>query len=164
MIGPAPASLAQVQTVQFPPSQSTKIESKPFEEPLASTSSSAGFLAPPEPPAAPAPAVSTVPSLDVDFAPKDVNGNDLFDTDIDALEDKAWRRPGANQADWFNYGMNEQAWKNYVAKQKRLRQTENLDNNPFAVRCLSMSSSADRICRRLRRGAWRTRGNPLGPR
>ena len=73
------------------------------------------------------------PSIDVDAVMKDEHGNDLFDLDIDSLEDKPWRKPGANQADYFNYGMNELAWKNYVLEQRRLRESENAEMNPWAV-------------------------------
>lgn len=79
------------------------------------------------------PPSETNPTLDVNFVAKDANGNDLFDLDIDGLDDKPWRRPGANMADYFNYGMNEPAWKNYAAKQKRTRQELITANNPFAV-------------------------------
>jgi pre-mRNA 3'-end-processing factor FIP1 len=72
--------------------------------------------------------------------PKDSAGNDLFDLDIDTLEDKPWRRPGANMADYFNYGMNEAAWKNYASKQRRTREEESVAMNPFAVRSISFLS------------------------
>lgn len=36
-------------------------------------------------------------------------------------------------ADYFNYGMNEPAWKNYARKQRRTREGESVDANPFAV-------------------------------
>ncbi|KAK4699105.1 pre-mRNA 3'-end-processing factor FIP1, partial [Phenoliferia sp. Uapishka_3] len=78
-------------------------------------------------------AAETNPNLDVDFVHKDANGNDLFDLDIDAIEDKNWRKPGANMADYFNYGMNEPAWKNYARKQKITRQAESAEKNPFAA-------------------------------
>lgn len=73
------------------------------------------------------------PTIDVDALMKDADGNDLFDQDIDSLEDKPWRKPEANMADYFNYGMNEPAWKNYVLKQRKLRESESAENNPFAV-------------------------------
>ncbi|KAF7683294.1 Pre-mRNA polyadenylation factor fip1 [Astathelohania contejeani] len=42
--------------------------------------------------------------------------------DIDGLEDKPWRRPGADITDYFNYGFDEQTWKLYCLKQKQLRE------------------------------------------
>ncbi|KAL8279946.1 hypothetical protein RQP46_007527 [Phenoliferia psychrophenolica] len=78
-------------------------------------------------------AAETHPNLDVDIVHKDKDGNDLFDLDIDAIEDKSWRKPGANMADYFNYGMNEPAWKNYARKQRITRQAESAEKNPFAA-------------------------------
>ncbi|KAF7690121.1 pre-mRNA 3'-end-processing factor FIP1 isoform X2 [Silurus meridionalis] len=37
------------------------------------------------------------------------------------LEEKPWRRPGADLSDYFNYGFNEDTWKTYCDKQRRLR-------------------------------------------
>ncbi|GAA6057823.1 hypothetical protein JCM3770_004293 [Rhodotorula araucariae] len=75
---------------------------------------------------------AATPTFDVNAVQKDANGNDLFDVDLDALEDKPWRRPGANMADYFNYGMNEATWKNYARKQREMRATESAAANPFA--------------------------------
>ena len=83
------------------------------------------------------------PTFDVDALPiKDADGNDLFDLDLDALEEKPWRQPGANLADYFNYGMNEATWKNYVRKQREMRKSESVAANPFVVRRLSSLSSS----------------------
>ncbi|KAJ1921250.1 pre-mRNA 3-end-processing factor fip1l1 [Mycoemilia scoparia] len=46
---------------------------------------------------------------------------DMYEFDIDTLEDKAWRKPGADITDYFNFGFTEQTWKVYCLKQKRLR-------------------------------------------
>ena len=121
-IAPAPASLAQVQTISIP-SNPTPFPSEPYF-PIASSSTMT---------IEPIPHKEEVASIDVEFNPKDENGNDLFDLDIEEFESKPWRIPGANQSDWFNYGMNEIAWKNYVQKQKRLRQSEIVEVNPFSV-------------------------------
>lgn len=83
------------------------------------------------------------PTFDVDALPiKDADGNDLFDLDLDALEEKPWRQPGANLADYFNYGMNEATWKNYVRKQREMRKSESVAANPFAVRSSPVLSSS----------------------
>lgn len=123
-IAPAPASLAQVQTIAMP------INPPPIPMDLSADqlphASSSAILEP-------VPIVPAQPTIDVDYNPKDENGNDLFEIDIESFEDKPWRKPGANQADWFNYGMNESAWKNYSLKQRTLRQSEIAENNPFAV-------------------------------
>jgi hypothetical protein len=54
------------------------------------------------------------------FGPKiDVTA---FTTDLDHLEDKPWRNPGSNLADYFNYGFNEETWRMYCAKQTGLKE------------------------------------------
>ena len=39
-----------------------------------------------------------------------------------AEDDKAWRRPGTDLSDYFNYGFDEFTWASYCLKQKTLRQ------------------------------------------
>lgn len=41
------------------------------------------------------------------------------DFNLDSLEDKPWRKPGADITDYFNYGFNEDTWKAYCERQKR---------------------------------------------
>jgi hypothetical protein len=47
-------------------------------------------------------------------------GQAIIDIDPDLLDDKPWRRPGADLSDYFNYGFNEDTWRNYCMKQKAL--------------------------------------------
>ncbi|MBE7179851.1 MAG: pre-mRNA polyadenylation factor Fip1 domain-containing protein, partial [Terriglobus roseus] len=65
----------------------------------------------------------------------DVNGNPTYppvgkpitSTDIDAdlaEHDKPWRRPGADQSDYFNYGFDEFTWATYVLKQRAMAEFE----------------------------------------
>lgn len=49
-----------------------------------------------------------------------INGVPASDYNLDALEDKPWRKPGADITDYFNYGFNEDTWKAYCERQKRL--------------------------------------------
>ncbi len=49
---------------------------------------------------------------------------DVFDLDLDAFEDKPWRKPGADMTDYFNYGFNEYTWKMYCQKQKLMREEQ----------------------------------------
>ncbi|GAA0142861.1 hypothetical protein LIER_35647 [Lithospermum erythrorhizon] len=37
----------------------------------------------------------------------------ILDVDIDSLNDKPWRHPGADLTDFFNFGFNENSWKQY---------------------------------------------------
>lgn len=47
-------------------------------------------------------------------------GQAIIDVDPDLLDDKPWRRPGADLSDYFNYGFNEETWRAYCQKQKQL--------------------------------------------
>lgn len=63
----------------------------------------------------------------------DVNSNPVFpaagkpvtDIEIDAdlaENEKPWRRPGADQSDYFNYGFDEFTWSTYCLRQKSMSQ------------------------------------------
>ncbi|RWS07585.1 pre-mRNA 3' [Dinothrombium tinctorium] len=49
------------------------------------------------------------------------NGGSIYDLNLDALEEKPWRKPGADITDYFNYGFTEETWKIYCERQKKLR-------------------------------------------
>lgn len=49
----------------------------------------------------------------------------MYEFNLDTIEDKPWRKPGADITDYFNYGFNEDTWKAYCEKQRKLR----IDNN-----------------------------------
>lgn len=53
-----------------------------------------------------------------------INGVPASDYNLDILEDKPWRKPGADITDYFNYGFNEDTWKAYCERQKRIRINE----------------------------------------
>merc|ERR1719499_1896850 len=53
-----------------------------------------------------------------------VNGVLLTEMDLEALEDKPWRLPGADISDYFNYGFTEDTWAAYCDRQRRLRINE----------------------------------------
>lgn len=52
----------------------------------------------------------TVKQLDLDTEGS-INGDNIFDVDPSTLEDKPWRKPGADITDYFNYGFNEDTWR-----------------------------------------------------
>ncbi|CAL1295284.1 unnamed protein product [Larinioides sclopetarius] len=54
-----------------------------------------------------------------------INGVSMYEFNLDSIEDKPWRKPGADITDYFNYGFNEDTWKAYCEKQRKLR----VDNN-----------------------------------
>ncbi|CAG8626135.1 1982_t:CDS:2, partial [Acaulospora colombiana] len=49
-----------------------------------------------------------------------LDGRSVYEVDIAALENKAWRRPGADLSDWFNYGFDEISWEAYAARRRDL--------------------------------------------
>ncbi|XP_067014396.1 pre-mRNA 3'-end-processing factor FIP1 isoform X2 [Anabrus simplex] len=50
-----------------------------------------------------------------------INGVPAHEFNLDSLEDKPWRKPGADITDYFNYGFNEETWRAYCERQKRIR-------------------------------------------
>src|SRR4051812_37472902 len=42
-------------------------------------------------------------------------GRSILDVDPDSLEDKPWRKPGADITDYFNFGFNETTWRAYCS-------------------------------------------------
>lgn len=59
-------------------------------------------------------------SLDLDTV-GNYKDEPIFDINLDTLEDKPWRKPGADITDYFNYGFNEDTWKVYCDRQKKIR-------------------------------------------
>lgn len=50
-----------------------------------------------------------------------INGMQAHEFNLDQLEDKPWRQPGADITDYFNYGFNEETWRAYCERQKKMR-------------------------------------------
>ncbi|XP_014598749.1 PREDICTED: pre-mRNA 3'-end-processing factor FIP1 [Polistes canadensis] len=50
-----------------------------------------------------------------------INGMPAHEFNLDQLEDKPWRQPGADITDYFNYGFNEETWRAYCERQKKMR-------------------------------------------
>lgn len=48
-----------------------------------------------------------------------------LDVDISTLEDKPWRKPGADLNDYFNYGFDESTWRMYCDRQKKMKVAAN---------------------------------------
>ena len=42
-----------------------------------------------------------------------INGQTAVEVDMESLEDKPWRKPGADITDYFNYGFTEDTWAAY---------------------------------------------------
>ncbi|ORY07483.1 Fip1-domain-containing protein [Basidiobolus meristosporus CBS 931.73] len=54
----------------------------------------------------------------------EIEGQSIFEVDLDSFEDKPWRKPGADLTDYFNYGFNEYTWRLYCSKQKQMREDQ----------------------------------------
>ncbi|KAI8051557.1 Fip1 motif-domain-containing protein [Syncephalis plumigaleata] len=66
---------------------------------------------------------TTVKAGTVDLrAVAELNGKSIYDVDPDSLEDRPWRKPGADLTDYFNYGFDESTWRMYCARQKQIRE------------------------------------------
>jgi len=62
-----------------------------------------------------------------------IDGQPAQEIDLEAIDDKPWKKPGADITDYFNYGFTEDTWAAYCARQKRIRLQESgagLPNNP----------------------------------
>jgi len=53
-----------------------------------------------------------------------VNNQPAVEVDMESLEDKPWRKPGADITDYFNYGFTEDTWAAYCNRQRRMRVNE----------------------------------------
>ncbi len=53
--------------------------------------------------------------------PMAINGVPAHEFSLDSLEEKPWRKPGADITDYFNYGFNELTWNGYCERQRRMR-------------------------------------------
>lgn len=78
-----------------------------------------------------APASAEGPDAPLDFKPLP---QPIIDVDLDSIEDKRWRKPGAHLSDYFNYGFDETSWLEWCAKQRRSRdELERMKDNPFRI-------------------------------
>lgn len=50
-----------------------------------------------------------------------VNGQPIYEFDMESSDEKPWRKPGADLSDYFNYGFNEDTWKQYCEKHRRTK-------------------------------------------
>lgn len=67
-----------------------------------------------------APPVAKVPEVDVD-AIAEMDGKSILEVDLESLEPKPWRQPGADITEYFNYGFDEFTWTAYCQKQSNIR-------------------------------------------
>lgn len=98
----------------------------------------------------------------------DVTGNyegeNLFDLELDGMEDKPWRKPGADITDYFNYGFNENTWNMYAQKQKKIRDEYSGIDTRKETRSERRRSSEIRSRSRDRKQRSRRRSRSRSPR
>ncbi|CCG81227.1 Pre-mRNA polyadenylation factor fip1 [Taphrina deformans PYCC 5710] len=72
-------------------------------------------------PAAKKEPIAKLPDVDVD-AIAEMDGKSILEIDLETLENKPWRQPGADITEYFNYGFDEFTWAAYCQKQTSLRE------------------------------------------
>lgn len=50
-----------------------------------------------------------------------IDGQHIFEFEIDKLDEKPWLKAGADITDYFNYGFDEGTWRIYCARQREIR-------------------------------------------
>lgn len=66
-------------------------------------------------------AILKIPDVDIDVI-AELDGKSILEIDLENLERKPWRQPGADITEYFNYGFDEFTWTAYCQKQTGLRQ------------------------------------------
>eukprot|EP00038_Savillea_parva_P011353 m.196933 g.196933 ORF g.196933 m.196933 type:complete len:447 (-) comp19951_c0_seq1:86-1426(-) len=98
------------------------------ETPASTTTTSTGVEAKPaakghaEPTAAELADAAAIITKSALYAGAEIDGTNVYEFQLDSLEEKGWTKPGANIKDFFNYGFNEETWRLYCAKQRALRE------------------------------------------
>ncbi|EIM92390.1 uncharacterized protein STEHIDRAFT_117410 [Stereum hirsutum FP-91666 SS1] len=77
---------------------------------------------------------STLPSVTAPASHPSVNpgatgvldGRSILDFDVANMTDKAWRRPGSDISDWFNYGFDEISWEAYCYRRRDVGEVANV--------------------------------------
>ena len=85
----------------------------------------------------PAAKQSTTKGVDLE-TPGLINDASVYEYDLNILnvDDRPWRKPGADITDYFNYGFTEDTWMKYCEKQKYLRQ-ENGVGKIYVSKCVT---------------------------
>jgi hypothetical protein len=78
------------------------------------------------------------PGVDLYAPPLLPDGRSVYEIEIELLDRKDWRMPGADISDWFNYGFDEFTWAEYT---RRRREMEELRNNPQAMQMMMVRRS-----------------------
>lgn len=60
----------------------------------------------------------------------------MLEVDINALQEKPWRRPGSDLSDWFNYGFDEMTWEAYCYRRRDIGEVAAILKANILVRLL----------------------------
>ncbi|CED83415.1 Polyadenylation factor I complex, subunit FIP1 [Phaffia rhodozyma] len=63
---------------------------------------------------------STDVPVDLNAPPFLPDGRSVYEIDLEQMERKDWRAPGADVSDWFNYGFDEFTWGLYVRRRREM--------------------------------------------
>lgn len=66
------------------------------------------------------------PGVDLFAPPLLPDGRSVYDIDLDLLDRKDWRLPGADVSDWFNYGFDEFTWMDWTRKKREMEEMRNM--------------------------------------
>lgn len=105
---PAPVTTAPPPVIQKEPEKSVPSTLEELKRPDVDPSTLPVVTAPP-----------SAPKIELD-RDGTLDGRSIYEIDIASLENKAWRRPGADLSDWFNYGFDEISWEAYAARRRTL--------------------------------------------
>lgn len=86
------------------------------------------------------------PGVDLYAPPLLPDGRSVYEIEIEMLDRKDWRMPGADNSDWFNYGFDEFTWSEYT---RRRREMEEMRNNPQQAMQMAMVRRPRRPLSRL---------------
>ncbi|KAK9238378.1 Fip1 motif-domain-containing protein [Lipomyces kononenkoae] len=80
--------------------------------------------------------------VDLDKVPE-LDGTPITQVDLDSLEDKPWRKPGADITDYFNYGFDEFSWTTYCLRQDKLR--DEYDTNKLRTQMMQQMQQLQQL-------------------
>lgn len=111
MVPPTPPAAVAPPTIPAQKEPEKDVPSAAAEEPQKSAVDPSTLPVVTAPPSAPKFELNKEGNLD---------GRSIYEIDIASLENKAWRRPGSDLSDWFNYGFDEISWEAYAARRRDL--------------------------------------------
>jgi len=77
----------------------------------------------------------------------------LYEVELEQLDEKPWREPGAVLSDYFNYGFTEETWKIYCQHQAAMRQETSVLHRQVTMNQATASRERDKPTRPGQAGA-----------